>query len=106
MRAHYDRGFFCPPHFIVAFLSRSSSTFFLIYIYPDDPVNPVKTVFVTYDDLQRKISETVDYGAFQKTIAYTLALIHVALRASQGDSGATEIQSTDQGMGMPGRGVG
>ncbi|MDY6966794.1 MAG: hypothetical protein SVM80_12660, partial [Halobacteriota archaeon] len=61
------------------------------YFNPGDHVNPVKTVLFTYDkvgnlmsyddgvtsalytydDLYRKTSETVDYGAFQKTLSYT-----------------------------------
>jgi len=61
------------------------------YFNPGDHVNPVKTVdftydklgnvlthddgttsaTYTYDDLQRKISETVNYGPFSKSIAYT-----------------------------------
>jgi YD repeat-containing protein len=60
------------------------------YFAAGDHVNPVKTVdftydklgniltyddgtssaSYTYDDLQRKISETVDFGPFQKTISY------------------------------------
>ena len=60
------------------------------YFNPVDHVNPVKVVdftydklgnietyadgttsaSYTYDDLQRKVSETVDYGAFTKTIRY------------------------------------
>jgi len=61
------------------------------YFNPVDHVNPVKVVdftydklgnietyddgitsaTYTYDDLQRKVSETVNYGTFSKTISYT-----------------------------------